>query len=278
MNLGTIAYFTGFYFIKVLFLAIILYPLKTFTNHGHYLFRKLKQKLFFGEILMILLEGYLDFVISFYMYIDYDPFYVSLSSERDELSEFAKYTIMILIFVVAPVSIIFVISHDTKELKSQVFQRDYGTIYKEFRHHSKLQIGFYLVFVLRRFLFISIMFNMRDRSYFQIIAMNYLNLFMLIYHGNTRPFLSSFRSWVEITNEIFITIDTFHFMLFTDITEDVDIQFTVGWSLVVLIVAHIAFNMAIILHSKFNDLKLLVIKYRRRLQSWLGKKNKKGPE
>ena len=122
------------------------------------------------------------------------------------------------------------------------------------------------------------MFNMRDKNYFQIISMNYLNLFMLIYHGNTRPFTSSFRSWVEITNEIFITIDTFHFMLFTDITEDVDVQFKVGWSLVVLIVGHIAFNMAIILKSKFNDLRLLYIKYSRRIKSWYEKKYRKQQE
>jgi hypothetical protein len=96
--------------LRVFFLAIVLYPLKTFTRHGHSLYKTLRQKLFFGEILMILMEGYLDFVISFYMYIDYDPNYDSKSAERDELSEFTKYIVMILIFVVAPVSIIFVVS------------------------------------------------------------------------------------------------------------------------------------------------------------------------
>ena len=67
---------------------------------------------------MILMEGYLDFVISFYMYIEYDPLYDSESAERDELSEFTKYITMILIFVVAPVSIIFVVSQDSKDLRS----------------------------------------------------------------------------------------------------------------------------------------------------------------
>lgn len=78
--------------------------------------------------------------------------------------------------------------------------------------------------------------------------MNYLNLFMLMYHGNTRPFTSGFRSKVEIVNEVFIAVGTFHFMLFTDFTKDVDVQFTVGWSLAGFIIAHITFNMMIVLH------------------------------
>lgn len=61
---------------------------------------------------MILIEGYLDFVISFYMYIEYDPLYDLKFTERDALSEFTKYITVILIFVVAPVSIIFVVSQD----------------------------------------------------------------------------------------------------------------------------------------------------------------------
>ena len=71
---------------------------------------------------------------------------------------------------------------------------------------------------------------------------------MLMYHGHTRPFSTGFRSKVEIVNEVFIAVGTFHFMLFTDFTEDVDVQFTVGWSLAGLIIAHITFNLMIVLY------------------------------
>jgi hypothetical protein len=52
--------------------------------------------------------------------------------------------------------------------------------------------------------------------------MNYLNLAMLIYNGGTKPYKSIFRSKVEMISEIFISLDTFHFMLFTDFVRDVE--------------------------------------------------------
>jgi hypothetical protein len=61
-----------FYVLKVLFLAVVLVPIKTYTRFGHPLFKKWYKKLFFGEIFMILLEGYIDFVTTFFMYVYYD--------------------------------------------------------------------------------------------------------------------------------------------------------------------------------------------------------------
>ena len=134
-------------------------------------------------------------------------------------------------------------------MESDDFFTQYGSLYQEFKIHLKHQVGFYLVFALRRFLFVVFTFFMRDASYSQIIAMNYLNLSMLIYNGHAKPFKSLFRSRVEITNEVFITMDTFHFMLFTDFTRDVDTQFMIGWSLVAHIVAHIFFNLSIVIYE-----------------------------
>ena len=69
---------------------------------------------------------------------------------------------MILIFVVTPGSLIYVLSHKKQELDEISFKNKYGVLYDEFKAHSKFQIGFYLVFVVRRFLFIVFMFNMRN--------------------------------------------------------------------------------------------------------------------
>ena len=70
--MGTIAYLTAFYFIRVLFWGLFLGPLKLYTKYGHRMFEKMRIKLFFGEIFLILIEGYLDFVIAFFLYVKYD--------------------------------------------------------------------------------------------------------------------------------------------------------------------------------------------------------------
>lgn len=125
---------------------------------------------------------------------------------------------------------------------------------------------------MRRLLFVVFTLFMRERNFFQIIAMNYLNLSMLIYNGYYKPFSSRFRNRVEVTNEVFITLATFHFMLFTDFTRDVETQFKIGWGLSALIILHIVFNLAIVMGQMLNNMKLFILKYYYRIKHYF-----KGP-
>ena len=121
-------------------------------------------------------------------------------------------------------------------------------------------------------LFVVFTLFMRERNFFQIIAMNYLNLSMLIYVAHYKPFSSRFRNRVEVVNEVFITLATFHFMLFTDFTKDVSTQFKIGWSLAAFIILHIMFNLGIVFKQMLNKLKLFFLKYYYRIKAYF-----KGP-
>jgi hypothetical protein len=131
---------------------------------------------------------------------------------------------------------------------------------------------FYLVFILRRLLFVVFTLTMREQNYIQIIAMNYLNLSMLLYNGYNSPFNTRFRNRVEVVNEVFITQATFHFMLFTEFTKDAATHFKIGWSLAALIIVHITFNLSIVLGEMLNKIKLLFLKYYYRVKNYF-----KGP-
>jgi hypothetical protein len=87
----------------------VVTPLKLYTRFGHSLYEKMRKKLFFGEILVLLIEGYLDFAISFFIYNIYDPKQNESILERSGFSEFVKFSVMILIFVVIPAAIIHVV-------------------------------------------------------------------------------------------------------------------------------------------------------------------------
>ena len=113
------------------------------------------------------------------------------------------------------------IKQEKSKLECIEFKSMFGNLYSELKTSLKQQVMFYLVFIVRRLLFVVFTLFMRERNFFQIIAMNYLNLTMLIYNGYYKPFSSRFRNRVEVTNEVFITLATFHFMLFTDFTKDV---------------------------------------------------------
>ena len=51
---------------------------------------------------------------------------------------------------------------------------------------------------------------------------------------------------IEIVNELFILIVTDHLMLFTDFVPDVNDQYTMGWSVIAVIVLHIFINMSLL--------------------------------
>lgn len=74
LNLGTMAYLTAFYFLKVIVLALVIKPINHYTGYGQGLFKKLLKNLFFGEILLIIIEGYLDFSVSLFIYQKFDSF------------------------------------------------------------------------------------------------------------------------------------------------------------------------------------------------------------
>jgi hypothetical protein len=106
------AFITGFYVLRVAFFILVLAPLKTYTKYGQKYYNKFYKKLFFSEIIMIILEGYVDFAITLFLYIYYDN-----NVEKDTFQEFVKFVIIFLILVVAPGSMIYVLIHTREDLK-----------------------------------------------------------------------------------------------------------------------------------------------------------------
>jgi hypothetical protein len=72
INLGTIAIMTGLYFIKVLFYFALVKPLRE-KKYIASVYKNFSKGLFFSEILLVLIEGYLDFAIAFALYTIFDP-------------------------------------------------------------------------------------------------------------------------------------------------------------------------------------------------------------
>ena len=136
-NLGTMAYITGFYFLKVLFLGVIIGPIKHYTRYGQSIFRKMYKKLFFGEILLIIVEGYLDFTLSYFIYIKFDPFKHDVLAEKNDFSESCMYIIIVLIFMITPATMLYVISQKKPVLESEDFMNRFGSLYSELKISSK---------------------------------------------------------------------------------------------------------------------------------------------
>ena len=65
LNLGTLAILFTLYILKIIALVFILAPLSTlWPNKFTKIFKKFKESLFFGDLIMMFVEGYMEFLIS----------------------------------------------------------------------------------------------------------------------------------------------------------------------------------------------------------------------
>ena len=71
------------------------------------------------------------------MYEKFDPYKNNLAASRDGFAEFCKYFILILVFFVAPGTLIYVIKQDKLKLDSEEFKIRFGSLYSELKTHTR---------------------------------------------------------------------------------------------------------------------------------------------
>jgi hypothetical protein len=76
--------------------------------------------------------------------------------------------------------------------------------------------AFYLMYIARRILFVWIVFNLEEYSGLQLLILNMMNLFILIYVAGSNPIQDKFRNRLEIFNELFVCYCTQHMYFYTD--------------------------------------------------------------
>lgn len=97
----------------------------------------------------------------------------------------------------------------------------------------------------------------------QIVLLNLLNLFSMIYLGYFSPFKTKFRNRLEIFNEVTVLMSSFYMMCFTDLVGTLEAQSTMGWVMIVTIVLNSLINISIVLYVGGKGLYLIFVKYYR---------------
>jgi hypothetical protein len=64
LNLGSLGLYLAFYFFKLILLGFILWPFTKLTGRGQWVLNRLVRNVFFGDILMLFIEGSMEFQIS----------------------------------------------------------------------------------------------------------------------------------------------------------------------------------------------------------------------
>lgn len=107
LNLGSLFIFTILYLIKVAFLPLLALVV-TISGRGRKYYQTLKQQLFFKEIIILLVEGCMEFLISGYLNI-LEPIHGS-EFLGESLSLYIGWYSMVKIMIILPCMLLYVMS------------------------------------------------------------------------------------------------------------------------------------------------------------------------
>ena len=89
------------------------------------------------------------------------------------------------------------------------------------------------LFFARRVLFCFTLMFLQDNPAQQIQILLLLALFEIIYIGLVSPYWRALDNKVELFNELVNCIVIYHFICYTDFLPDPEIQFQLGWSMII---------------------------------------------
>ena len=176
------------------------------------------------------------------------------------IGRYSAYYSLSVCVVILPGLMVFIMFQSFDKLKEPEFQKTWGSLYQGIQLDSKWQVACNLVFMFRRMFFITICFNLAQIPGVQIILVNLSNLASCVYYGKVKPFQTRFQTYLNLFNELLVTIVTWHMMLFTDFVPDQDIQYMLGWSMIIVICLNGLVNIVIILGIVGKQLFLIILK------------------
>lgn len=156
LNLGSVFIFLCFYLIEVFWYSLLkLYSLtKSRFHKSHKWVVKLKKKLFFGELFTLLLEAYLELVLSGYLN-QLEPVF---TSNGDIAGAVVGYTMLIVCGLGMPIIYVKMLQNPLEKFTQPNFERKWGSFYDRIRTDCKYKLCFYLIFMTRRVLFVVVAF------------------------------------------------------------------------------------------------------------------------
>jgi hypothetical protein len=123
-----------------------------------------------------------------------------------------------------------------------------GSLYLGLKTYQKwVVIAYTPVFLIRRMIFVGIMFLLAWQPSLQVHLFIYMLLWYVIYIETALPHETRFQTTQEHANEIFTLAICYHFVLFTGIVPDWETVHDIGWSCIGFICLMLVFNAAVLI-------------------------------
>ena len=160
------------------------------------------------------------------------------------------------------------------DLKSESeFANTFGILIDDIRIESKAQRLYYFFFILRRLLYLSLLFNYLSlTTTLQMLIIMLINLMNIIYLGIFEPKEARMDRRIEIANDTAIAMCFISMLTMTDWASSPEQKFRNTWLVILFIEITIAFNFVNVIHKIYVSFKLLIIKYSKRVWRFIERK------
>ena len=197
-NVGSLQLFVGFYILRVICLLFT----KIFvliTGKGQEFFDKQYKRVVYTDIILLFIEGYIEFCIAGYLQYGNTEVNTDLSGEK--VSIYFGNGSIIMALIIIPLGFCYMLSRGQAQIESEKFKLKYGGLYEGIKTYSKPALYYFLLFVIRRILFLAIAFYMYESATLQFQCLYGLNLMSTIYIGLVQPKKYWLMNYIELFNE-----------------------------------------------------------------------------
>jgi len=140
---------------------------------------KLQKKLFFSQILQIMVGGFIPLSISVFLNLS-QPLETTFGERFGTLVTWISAS---LLCVLLPLALLMILVVPKSWLESPGFKQRWGTLYGNVRIESRLQRSYRHIFLLRRLAVLVIGFFMFKNPSLQMIAINLMNIAYTVFLG-----------------------------------------------------------------------------------------------
>ncbi|CDW81605.1 UNKNOWN [Stylonychia lemnae] len=179
---------------------------------------------------------------------------------------------LVCLSITFPFLIMVLLIPNQNQLQDKKYSDTYGALYADIRTNSKLPLFFNVIYVGRRIIFAGVAIIGQNHPFFQIQALIFHCLFIIMFLIIVKPFQKSLNNYLEILNEICILGASYHLLVLTDYTPDDDIQYMAGWSLIGITVFNMLINIFVMVTLSLAGLIMTIKELKEKCKEFIKKK------
>lgn len=221
------------------------------------------NKLYCNPLLLLVQESIIQLMISGLLFYNQPNALMKISELVNWLSFNSSSMFAMLCFILCSmfltVSLLVIFLKEETLSKPSVFNR-IGHTYQDL--DLKRGMLYLLIYFFRRLVIVYLALFFTTFLGMQILFQLYINLFVMIYVGNVRPFKTAKMNRDELVNEGLIYLLTIILTVFTDFCPLAESRYSIGWGYVALNVINIAYRVSGVIKAAVRRLRLYYIKYK----------------